>query len=250
MHTNAPPRPERHLHAVVVGGTSGIGEAVLVRLIAAGYHVSFTYNSKPEAATTLSERFPGLAVGHRVDLASLGQVGDFVARLSEGPVPDTLVNCAGVLQEGLSIGGVVERLHLTTTINYLAPATIASEVAALMMPKRRGTIVNVTSVAGRKASIGNAMYGGSKVALERYTASLALEVARFRIRTLCVAPGFVDTPMFRNFSKEKGPDVIRSLPMREILKPEDVADPIISFIDGRIKSTGTTMVLGNGETTF
>lgn len=250
MHLNSKNHSSARQHAVVIGGTSGIGEAVIARLVAASYQVSFTYNSKPEAAESLCSRFAGDVVSYQVDLASLEKVSSFLKRLADEPVPDTLVNCAGVLQEGLSIGSVVDRLNLTTTINYLAPAVISSEVAALMMPRRRGTIINVTSVAGRKASIGNAMYGGSKVALERYMASLALEVARFRIRTLCVAPGFVDTPMFRNFSKEKGPDLIRSLPMREILKPDDVADPIISFIDGRIKSTGTTMVLGNGETTF
>ncbi len=250
MQTTRPTTTSNAPHAVIIGGTSGIGEAVLRRLAISGYRISFSYNSNDDAARALCGAFDTQVTAHRVDLSCPDAVAGFVRTLAADQAPDTLVSCAGVLEEGLSLGGVSARLHRTTMINYLAPATISSEMAALMAPQRRGTIVNVTSVAGRKASIGNAIYGGSKIALERYTASLALEVARFRIRTLCVAPGYVDTPMFRKFSKGKDNELIRALPMREILMPDDVADPIVGFIEGRIKSTGTTMVLGNGETTF
>ncbi|WP_342627790.1 SDR family oxidoreductase [Nguyenibacter vanlangensis] len=237
-------------HAVVIGGTSGIGFCIIERLIALGYVVSFTYNSGNSSADNMSARFEGRVRGYRVDLSSSESVASFVECLRDAPAPVALVNTAGVLQEGLAIGAITERLRFVNTVNFLSPAIIASEVATLMAPARRGAIINVTSIASRKAGVGNAIYGSTKIALERFTASLALEVARFGIRTLCVAPGFVDTPMFRNYAKGKDNDLISKLPTREILAPEDVANPVIAFIEGRLKTTGTTIVLGNGEMTF
>jgi 3-oxoacyl-[acyl-carrier protein] reductase len=241
-------------NVIVIGGTSGIGNAVVHKFVAsrpAGSNVLFTYHSAESAAEALCAQYPGVCKAVRLDLSSLEAVEQFLKTLDGAPPPEALVNCAGLLQDGLSLGAVRERLSLVATVNYLAPAMISSYVAQLMAPARRGFIVNVTSASARRPRLGNAVYGSTKAALERYTATLALEVARFKVRTLCVAPAFVDTAMFRSFAGSVPEDFIRkNVPMREILSPEDVANVVHAFVGGTIKTTGTTLTLASGELVF
>ncbi len=239
---------------IVIGGTSGIGQAIIDRFLQPSdqeAHVLFTYNNGESTAKLLRERHGERCSSYRLDLSSLDTVQAFLAELKPSAPPSVLVNCAGMVQDGLVMGDIKERLALVTAVNYLAPAMIAAHVAKLMAAERRGHIVNITSVAARRPGAGNAVYGSSKAALERFTASLALEVARFKVRTLCVAPGFVDTPMFRTFAKDGPEQFIRSsIPMREVLKPQDVASAVVGFVRGAIMTTGTTLTLANGELVF
>jgi len=183
-------------------------------------------------------------------LSSLDAVSAFLATVDSSNAPEVLINTAGMAADSLSLGDVRSRLEQATTINYLAPATIASHIGNLMTQRRSGSIVNITSIASKRPKTGNAIYGSAKAALERFTATLALELARFKVRTLCVSPGFVDTPMFHKFSGGNARDIIRDIPTREILTADQVADTVLLFVKGYIKSTGTTLVLGNGELVF
>jgi len=238
--------------AIVTGGASGIGQAVVHRLLVSpGTHVLFTYNSGAATAAALVERYGERCSGYRLDLSSLDAVQAFLATLDPAEPPHVLVNCAGALGDGLAFGDIRDRLTLVTTVNYLAPASIAAAVAKLMASERRGHIVNITSVSARKPNLGNAVYGSSKIALERFTATLALEMARFKVRAVCIAPAFVDTPMFRGFAGKDPEQFIRThVPMREILQPEDVAATVAGFVDGHIRTTGITLTLANGELVF
>lgn len=239
---------------IVIGGTSGIGQAVVRKFVESrepGFHVLFTYNSAESLAQAMVSRYGIACTAAPLDLSSLDDVDRFLKGLEDAPPPEALVNCAGVLQDGLSMGAIRERLSFVATVNYLAPAIIAGHVAQLMAPARRGFIVNITSASARRPRLGNAVYGSAKAALERFTATLALETARFKVRTLCVAPAFVDTPMFHSFAGEAPEKFIRdNVPMREILTPDDVAEVVHSFVDGTIKTTGTTITLANGELVF
>jgi 3-oxoacyl-[acyl-carrier protein] reductase len=237
-------------NAIVIGGTSGIGQSIIDGLIEAGYAVQFTYNSNQEIADGIVDKYGASCSAVRLDLSSLDAVTDYLGTIGSGNAPEVLVNSAGMVHDALSIGPVRAGLERVTTVNYMAPAMIAAHVAKVMSEKRKGAIVNITSVASKRAKPGNAVYGSAKAALERFTATLALEVARFKVRTLCVSPGFVDTPMFHKFSGGNVNDIIRALPTREILSSDQVAETVLHFVKGGIKSTGTTLVLGNGELVF
>lgn len=236
--------------ALVIGGTAGIGQSIIKGLIDAGYAVHFTFNSNADSAETIRHQYGDACTCSQLDLSSLDAVAAFLATIDSANAPDVLVNSAGMAADALSLGDVRARLELATTINYLAPVTIACHIGKLMTERRGGSIVNITSIASKRPKAGNAIYGSAKAALERFTATLALEMARFKVRTLCVSPGFVDTPMFHKFSGGNARDIIRDIPTREILTADQVAETVLLFVKGQIKSTGTTVVLGNGELVF
>lgn len=236
--------------AIVIGGTAGIGQSIIKGLIDAGHTVHFTYNSNADSAEAIRRQYGDACSAEQLDLSSLDAVSAFLSKIDGSNAPDVLVNTAGMAADALSLGDVRRRLELATTINYLAPATIAAHIGKLMTERRTGSIVNITSIASKRPKAGNAVYGSAKAALERFTATLALEMARFKVRTLCVSPGFVDTPMFQKFSGGNARDIIREIPTREILTADQVAETVLQFVKGSIKSTGTTLVLGNGELVF
>lgn len=238
------------LKALVIGGSSGVAAPIIQRLVDLDYAVDFTFHHNSDAARKIEAKGGAACHAIRLDLGSVSEVRDFLDSIPPAAAPDVLINCAGLLQDGLSLGTIDERLLAAATINFIAPAMICSHIAGLMTARRCGHIVNVTSVAARKPRVGNAIYGSTKAALERFTATLALETARFKVRTLCIAPGFIDTAMFEQFSGQERTDIIRSVPMRQILSPSQVADAVICFITGGLATTGTTLVLGNGELVF
>lgn len=235
--------------ALLLGGSSAIGFEIMRKLATGGFQVLFTYNKNSEAAEMAEREFGASVRGIKVDLSSSESVKALLRELRVFGAPEAFINSAGVTDDRLSMSGEQwASLQRITMINYLAPAWISSAVGSLMAERRGGFIVHITSAAARQPRVGNATYGASKVALERFTASLALELARFKVRTLCVAPAFVDTPMFAAFAGDNRERIIRTIPMRQILRPQDVADVAMRFVDGGIASTGTTIALGNGET--
>ncbi len=236
--------------AIVIGGTAGIGQSIIKGLVETGHTVHFTYNRNASLADSICAKYGDTCTAEQLDLGSLDAVSAFLAKVTRENAPDVLVNTAGMSADALSLGNVRARLEQATTINYLSPATIASHIGQLMTERRVGFIVNITSIASKRPKAGNAIYGSAKAALERFTATLALEMARFKVRTLCVSPGFVDTPMFEKFAGDNARDIIRQSPTREILTADQVAETVIQFVKGNIKSTGTTLVLGNGELVF
>ncbi len=238
------------MKALVIGGSSAIGTAVVQQLAAQGYDIDFTYHSNADKATSLQQSLGVPCNAIALDLSDTAAVDAFCQSLDATNAPDVLVNVAGITHDALSVGQIGPSLRRVMTVNFAAPATICGRVAELMMPRRRGAIVNVTSVASRLPRAGNAAYGSAKAALERFTASLTLEVARFKVRTLCVAPAFVDTPMFRQFAAGHENDIIRSVPLREILSVDDVANTVSAFVRGDIRTTGITLALTNGQPMF
>jgi len=236
--------------AVLLGASSSIGEKVLDRLVDSGYEVLATSNSNEAVRREWQARYGQAVSGAALDMGSAQSVAAFVPIMENFGAPDAFINTAGATDHRLCMNFNAELLSQAAMINYLSPALLSSKAASMMAPRSGGYIVHITSVAARRAKIGNAAYGAAKVALERFTASLALEFARFKVRTLCVAPAFVDSPMFSAFAGDRRREIIRDIPLRRILKPEEVAETVMRFIDGGLVTTGTTVNLGNGEAVF
>jgi len=234
------------MKALIIGGTSEIGEAIVNKLVDSGYDVLFTYNKNKDKAEEIANYHLERIRFVNLDLTDNQQVVAFTKTLKADFSPNVLVNVAGITNDALSFGDVAENLSKVHTVNFLSPATITAKAAELMMSNRQGHIINISSVAAKSPKTGNGAYGSAKIALERFTASLSLEVARFKVRTLNIAPAFVNTPMFTQFANGKEKEVIRTLPLREILEVDDVANAVMAFVAGNIKSTGITLSLTNG----
>src|SRR3954452_6284102 len=183
--------------AIVTGSSTGIGFATALRLAREGYRTHATVRSEASGAA-LRAAADGLPLSLLVlDVDDDDSVASGIASVvaTEGRI-DVLVNNAGV-----GIGEDIEATPMATfqaVMNTNAWGTLRCTKATLptMRAQASGTIVNVTSVAGRIAVAGQGAYAASKWATEAVSEVLASEVAQFGIRVAIVEPGVVATPIF------------------------------------------------------
>jgi len=212
--------------ALITGATEGIGRALAFTLGEAGYRVGVCARTESKVRDLLAQlRAKGItAAGLPCDVGDEASVDRLtrhvVAEL--GPV-DTLINNAGI--------GVLKPLLELTTAEW--DATMATNLRSLflvtravlpgMRQRKHGTIVNVSSLAGRNGLAGGTAYSASKHAVLGFSRSLMLEVRQDNVRVVAVCPGSVDTPLLHQQSMLK-PDFAK------ILRPEDVAQTILDLL--------------------
>jgi 3-oxoacyl-[acyl-carrier protein] reductase len=209
--------------ALVTGATEGIGRAIAEALGRAGYRVGICSRSPEKVAATLAELrgFGIAAAGAAADVAEPDQVARLVdeVRGALGEI-DVLVNNAGVLIAIQIKNLTLEEWDPTMATNLRSLYITTRLVLPGMRARRRGTIVNLASLAGRNGFVGGSAYSASKHAVLGFSRSLMLEVRKDNVRVVAVCPGSVATGMLRDQAMLK-PDPER------ILRPEDVAASVL-----------------------
>ena len=172
--------------AVITGCSTGIGRATAVAFHEAGYE------------TVATMRNPAAGEGLPCRVEALDVVSDeSVDALFQGlPQVDVLVNNAGVGGPGSCEDTDVEAIRAVMEPNFYGAIRCARHVIPDMRERGSGTIVNVTSVAGRTATAMQGAYNASKFALEAWTETLAYEMVPFGVRVVLIEPGVVITPIF------------------------------------------------------
>jgi NAD(P)-dependent dehydrogenase (short-subunit alcohol dehydrogenase family) len=185
--------------AVVTGSNSGIGLATALALARASHTVVAAMRNL-ERGTEIrklaeEEKLPiHLAKLDVDDDASVREAfGEVVAR--HGPV-DILVNNAGVPGGGPVEETTIDQFRQVMETNFFGGLRCVKAVIPSMRERRKGTIVNITSIAGRLASAPMASYAASKWAFEALSEVLAQEVRAFNVRVAIVEPGVIATPIF------------------------------------------------------
>jgi NAD(P)-dependent dehydrogenase (short-subunit alcohol dehydrogenase family) len=234
--------------AVVTGTSTGIGFATSLHLARHGYRVFAGMRNlgkaEPLRAAAAEASLPVEVI--TLDVTSTASVDRALETVSaHGPV-DVLVNNAGIGgATPLELQPEDEHRRMFET-NYFGAIRCIRAVLPAMRERRRGTIVNVTSIAGRVATPNQIAYSTSKWALECAGEALAHEVRRFGIRVVNVAPGVVMTSIFENSAEATRYDktspyqpIMRrngklfAAGFRDPARPEDVAETILAAITSR-----------------
>jgi NAD(P)-dependent dehydrogenase (short-subunit alcohol dehydrogenase family) len=232
-------------NAVVTGTSTGIGLATSLRLARHGYRVFAGMRDLAKAKPLESAAAEASLPLHVIELdvtstASVAAAFETVAR--HGPV-DVLVNNAGIAgATPLELTPEDEHRRMFET-NYFGAIRCIRAVLPAMRERRRGTIVNITSIAGLWATPNQIAYSASKWALECAGEALAHEVRRFGIRVVNVEPGVVMTSIFANSAAATRYD--KTSPYQPIMRrngkvfaagfrdpaqPDDVAETILAAI--------------------
>jgi 3-oxoacyl-[acyl-carrier protein] reductase len=212
--------------ALITGATEGIGRAIAFALGQAGYRVGVCARTEAKVRDLLAQlQSKGItAAGLPSDVGDEASVDRLVRHVVAelGPA-DTLINNAGI--------AVLKPLLELTTAEW--DATMATNLRSLflvtravlpgMRQRKQGTIVNVSSLAGRNGLAGGTAYSASKHAVLGFSRSLMLEVRQDNVRVVAICPGSVDTQLLHQQSMLK-PDFTK------ILRPEDVAQTVLDLL--------------------
>jgi clavulanate-9-aldehyde reducatase len=218
--------------AAVTGASSGIGEATATMLADAGAAVSLAAR-RGDRITELAKRIEGgggRALPVEADLGDEQQANDFVRRTKDelGRL-DILVNNAGVMLLGPVIGAPTEEWRRMVEVNLLGLLYCTHAALPIMGEQGSGHIVNISSVAGRFANFGSAVYNLTKFGVNAFSEALRQEVTPANVKVTVIEPGFVATELQAHNTNPVVVDAIENM-RKEIGKPleaEDIARSIL-----------------------
>jgi len=233
---------------LVTGGTRGIGRAIVEGALTEGWTVAFTYRRDGAAARQIEADSSGRAFGYVLDLRDRERPGQLVPEIEKaiGPL-DALVNNAGVRNEALLAMTPDRDWEETIDVNLGGAFRCCRAVLPQMMHRRRGSIVNISSISAVSGLAGQTAYAASKAGLLGITRALAREVGKRGIRVNAVLPGFVPTDMTASLPEE----VVRGLRSHECLprgtSAADIANLVTFLISEKAAAiTGQALIVDAG----
>jgi clavulanate-9-aldehyde reducatase len=215
----------------ITGASSGIGEATALTLAKAGASVALGARRKDridELAARIEDE-GGTAVALEVDVSDEAAARGFVEAAHErfGRL-DTLVNNAGVMLLGPVEQADSEDWRTMVNVNLLGLMYCTHAALPIMLGQESGDIVNISSVAGRFARAGNAVYAATKFGVGAFSEGLRNEITERGVRVTLIEPGFVDTELQGHNTGE----VLETLEamrehLRDPLRAQDIANGIL-----------------------
>jgi clavulanate-9-aldehyde reducatase len=218
--------------AAVTGASSGIGAATATALSRAGATVALAARRR-DRLEQLAQALDGPSSIHEVDVSDEQQARSFVeAAHAEHGGLHVLVNNAGLMLLGAVHGADTADWRRMLDVNLWGLLVCTHAALPLIAGSGGGDVVNVSSVAGRRADAGAAVYNMTKFGVHAFSEALRQEALHAGVRVTVVAPGFVETELQGH---NTDPVVIRAMSrsreqIGEVLKPEDVADAIVHAV--------------------
>ena len=215
----------------ITGASSGIGEATALLCAKAGAAVALGARRADRigALAAKIEADGGVATAITVDIAAEAQARGFVETAHErlGRL-DALINNAGVMLLGPVEGADTDGWRRMIEVNCLGLLYCTHAALPLMREQGSGHIVNVSSVAGRRASLGSGVYNMTKWGVTGFSEALRQEALHANIRVTVVEPGFVETELLEH-NAGYVQDAAQKLKdeMGQVLRAEDIADAIV-----------------------
>jgi 3-oxoacyl-[acyl-carrier protein] reductase len=241
--------------ALVTGGSRGIGRAIALEFAREGAKVAVVYRGNEAAAAALVQEIAqagGTARAVQADVADWASVEGCVERVEQelGPV-DILVNNAGVIHDDLFVRLQPEEWDRVLRTNLGGTYNCCRALAYPMMKRRRGRIINMSSVAAEHVNLGQTNYAASKGAINAFTRALAVELASRGVTVNAIAPGFIETDMSAAVRNKAGDRIKKYIPMRRIGTPEDVARVAVflasadsAYVTGQVLTVDGGLSLG------
>lgn len=262
----------KNFSGIVTGGASGLGKAIVKKILQAGADVVIADINEKEAEKTLNEfqEFKNKIEFIKTDVSRKEQVENLVKKTVEKfNKIDYLVNNAGILIPRLLVDPqgkeeiTEEIFDKIVSINQKGCFLCTQAVAREMIKNKKGVIVNISSESGLEGSEGQSVYAATKAAMYSFTRSWAKELGKYNIRVVGVAPGILEPTGLRSFEYERALAYTRgitveelrksyeklAIPLKRVGKLEEVAN-LVCFLISDLASyiTGTTINISGGKT--
>jgi len=237
--------------AIVTGAAQGIGRGIALCLAQAGAHIVVADQAAEKIAAVAAavEDLGVKALGLTTDVSRADNVQRMVQQTIQhfGQV-DILVNDAGRVVVKQLVEQTEADWDHVVDVNLKGVFLCCRYVVPEMIARKRGTIVNIASIAAFHVTVPHVPYAASKAGVVALSRDLAYEVARYGFRVDAIAPGPIETPMSQAVTAEQRQGIIRSVPLGRMGQPEDIgqaaaflASDAASFI------TGATLPVAGGS---
>ena len=240
--------------AVVTGGASGIGEAIVRALCRDGFSVAINYNSSEAQALALASELSvngSNVITIKADVSSSSDVNKMMETVKEElGTPEILINNSGIAQQKLFTDITDEDWNRMIEVNLTGVFNTCRAVLPFMIHEKKGRIINISSMWGQVGASCEVHYSAAKAGVIGLTKALAQEVAPSGITVNCVAPGAVDTKMMSSFSAEDKAALCEEIPLGRIGDAEEIAETVAflvsdksSYITGQVIGVNGGMVI-------
>lgn len=233
--------------AFITGGSRGIGRAIAKEFAIAGFDLYIScISSEAEInsfAKSLEEEFHITCTTLIGDIADASVVDSFFEDIDE---IDVLVNNAGISYIGLLTDMSAEEWNRIIATNLSSAFYCSKNAIPLMLQKKSGKIINISSVWGDRGASMEVAYSATKGGINSFTKALAKELAPSNIQVNAIACGLIDTDMNSHFSDEEISGIIEEIPADRIGKPEEVAHLALQLCTGNNYLTGQIIGLDGG----
>lgn len=238
--------------AIITGGSKGLGAGLVQAFLDRGACVATCARSPSKAvegwveAPEVRDRFLFM----ETDVSCRAAVDTFVkAVVDKWGTIDVLVNNAGVARDGVVALFSDDSIDQVVDLNLKGTIYMTRAVSRVMLTRRAGSIVNVSSVVGISGYRGLSVYGATKAALDGLTRSLAREMGSRGITVNSVAPGYLRTEMSHGLDEDQLGQIRRRTPLGRLGEPDDIARAVFFLTDPENRYvTGHVLVVDGGLT--
>lgn len=216
-------------HALVIGGSRGIGRAISLRLAQSGFAIWLTYLSNHDAARGVKEEIEALGGSCELipfDVSSYEETEAALSERLERVSPDVLVYNSGIARDNLLMWMTKDEWNSVISTNLNGFFNVTRQVVFAMLKAKKGRIVVISSTSGQVGQPGQVNYSASKAGLIGAAKALAREVGKKRIAVNVVAPGFIETEMTAEIPRDQ---VMPLIPLNRVGTAEDVAS-VVNFL--------------------
>jgi 3-oxoacyl-[acyl-carrier protein] reductase len=236
--------------ALITGATRGIGRAIAEAFLAAGATVIGTYGANEQDAREFSEAgdWGERLQLHRCDVADHLAVEKLYQQIEEQyDAIDIMVSNAGIRRDAVTAMMKQEDWQRVIDVNLTGTFNMAKQAVLLMLKKKYGRIIFITSPMAHLGFAGQANYSASKAGQIGMMRSLSKETAKRKITINCVSPGFIDTELLDDLNDDQLKEYKKVVPMRRFGKPSEVADAVLFLASDRAAYiTGSVLDVNGG----
>ncbi|WP_333657575.1 3-oxoacyl-ACP reductase family protein [Tissierella praeacuta] len=254
--------------ALITGGSRGIGKEIALELARNGVHIGISYVSNTEKANEVLEEIKSYgvnAVAVKANVSVEEDVLQMIKTIEEelgtidilvnnagvtGPIGHTFEDNAGITKDNLLIRMKEQDWDEVMDVNLKGVFLCTKAVSRIMMKKRYGKIINITSVVGITGNAGQGNYSASKAGVIGFTKSMARELASRGIRVNGIAPGFIQTDMTDVLKDEIKEAMLKTIPLNSFGNPKDIANLAVflasessDYITGQIINVDGGMIM-------
>ena len=240
--------------AIVTGAGGGVGKSTTARLASEGCKVILVGRNRSKLTKVIAElNDSNNMLALSADISKEAEILSVVEQsISAFDTIDILINNAGILNDPVPFHLMNEdQWNSLISTNLIGTFQVSKAVLPIMMEKRSGNIINISSLLGIRAiqSVPLSVYGVTKAGLIMFTKHIAVEYGQYGIRCNCIAPSTIKSPIIEPFLQdEKARSMLESsFPLRRIGDPSDIAAAVVYLTSDESQwITGTTLTIDGG----